>query len=265
MAAENVSQGTTEAPKPVVLLIHGSWHSPSVYDKVRNKLTALGYETHAPTLPSLGDSPRLSWRVDVAAIHDWAIPLFSEGKEVVLVGHSLSGVTAVIATQGQTVAERAAQGLKGGFSSLVLLCAFVAPMAGVDVITLFGGTWPPWSSPAPSYTGGIMRLVPDTAAATFYNDLPEEEAQKWVGALLPNSQATVETAIPVSAADIKLPVTYVLCTKDKSIDPALQEGMSASIPGVKVERVESSHSPMLSQPDRVAEIIVQVAEGAPSK
>ncbi|KAH7018105.1 Alpha/beta hydrolase fold-1 [Microdochium trichocladiopsis] len=263
MASENAAPEIKQDQgddKPVILLVHGSWHSPKVYDKVRAKLTELGYESHAPRLPSLGDQPKLSWRVDVAAIHDWAIPLFEAGKKVILVAHSLSGVTATIAVQNQTTSARAAAGLKGGFHAAVFLCAFVAPQAGVDVITLFGGVWPPWSIPDEKYTGGTMRVNLDMAAQTLYSDLPEQEAADWVAALLPNSQATVETTIPVSAGDVlgegKIDCLYVLCTSDKTIAPGLQEVMAGSIPGAKVERIDASHSPMLSRPDEVAKLVV---------
>lgn len=69
-AAGPTNQANGQTDKPVILLAHGSWHSPKVYDKVRSKLTELGYESHAPQLPSLGEQPKLSWRVDVATIHE---------------------------------------------------------------------------------------------------------------------------------------------------------------------------------------------------
>jgi len=69
-ATDPAGQPDENNDKPVILLVHGSWHSPKVYNKVRAKLTELGYESHAPRLPSLGDQPKLSWRVDVATIHE---------------------------------------------------------------------------------------------------------------------------------------------------------------------------------------------------
>lgn len=171
-------------------------------------------------------------------------------------------MTATLALQHQTLEARSATGLKGGFTSAVFICAFVAPQAGVDIITLFGGQWPPWSVPDTAYSGGTMRLNPDLAAETFYNDLSPDEAKAWVDELRPNSQATVETAIPVAAGDVlgegKLKCLYVLCTKDQSIAPGLQEVMAGAIPGCRVERLDASHSPMLSRPGEVAELIVSM-------
>jgi hypothetical protein len=78
--------------------------------------------------------------------------LFDAGQEVVIIGHSYGGVPACAATQGQSVSERAAEGKKGGFRSIIYMAGFAIPERGKDLLQTFGGSWTPWQDPAVPYT-----------------------------------------------------------------------------------------------------------------
>ena len=60
--------------------------------------------------------------------------------------------------------------------------------------------------------------------------------------------------------------TYVLCEEDNAIPLPVQELMIADAEekgaNIDVYRMQSSHSPFLSQTQRLADFIRQVAEGA---
>jgi hypothetical protein len=77
---------------------------------------------------------------------------FVQGREVVLIAHSYGGIPATAATQGQGVQERQAAGLNGGFHSIIFLAAFAIPVRGWDLITTFGGAYPPWLETSEKYT-----------------------------------------------------------------------------------------------------------------
>jgi hypothetical protein len=47
--------------------------------------------------------------------------------------------------------------------------------------------------------------------------------------------------------------TYVICEQDQALPPAAQEAMATS--SDHVERLPSSHSPMLSMPGRLAQVL----------
>lgn len=82
--------------KPVFLFVCGGWHTPAAYDKLRVELESRGYEYLCPHLPSLGpDASGVTYEADVEEIRRRALPLFDQGKEVVLVAHSAGGVPAV--------------------------------------------------------------------------------------------------------------------------------------------------------------------------
>jgi pimeloyl-ACP methyl ester carboxylesterase len=82
--------------KPTLLLIHGAWHPPACYDKLRSPLEAMGYEYICPHLPTLGpNSHGIGFDADVEAIRTLAVNLFGQRKKVVLIAHSAGGGAAV--------------------------------------------------------------------------------------------------------------------------------------------------------------------------
>lgn len=132
--------------KPVIILIHGAWHSPDTWAKVKARLEAAGFEVYTPRLPTaVGPEPsNHSWRADVAAVHDVVIPLFRQGREAVIVGHSYGGIVATVAVEGQSVAERESRGLRGGFGAIVYICAFALAQRGQCLALVLGGRYPEW-------------------------------------------------------------------------------------------------------------------------
>lgn len=62
-----------------------------------------------------------------------------------------------------------------------------------------------------------------------------------------------------------IPSAYLVCTKDNAIPLPIQEGMIAGAQGANskafdiVEKVEASHSPFLSLPEKTAAFLEKVA------
>ena len=56
-----------------------------------------------------------------------------------------------------------------------------------------------------------------------------------------------------------LETTYVICTEDRAVPPVVQERLSARCQHIL--RIRSSHSPMLSQPETIVELLAGLAEG----
>jgi pimeloyl-ACP methyl ester carboxylesterase len=138
--------------KPVLLFVHGAWHPPKCYDAIKLALTNLNYQCIIPKLPSVGpESHGVTWEADKTKIIETAEPFFNQGREVVLIAHSYGGIPATAATEGQGTEERAKRGLKGGFHSIIFLAAFAIPVKGWDLITTFGGAYPPWLQAGEKY------------------------------------------------------------------------------------------------------------------
>ncbi|KAK3935772.1 Alpha/beta hydrolase fold-1 [Diplogelasinospora grovesii] len=248
--------------KPTFLLVTGAWHQPAFYQPTKDALTALGYECVVPQMKAQGpDSAGVTWEADVSAIMEAATPLFEAGKEVVLIAHSYGGIPGTAVTKGQGVAERAAQGKRGGFHSIIFVAAFAIPQRGLDLLQTFGGQYPPWLKGAQPYSKNHLCTVAEDAQPIFCNDFTEEDTKKAFSLLLPQSQDSFETPADFVASDITIPKTYVICELDQVFPVPLQEMLVKSTPGLKEARIHASHGPFVSQPQPLAELIVKIVAG----
>lgn len=180
----------------------------------------------------------------------------------VVVAHSMGGVAV-------TLAAEMAPSL---FSHLVYISA-LAPVSGQPAATFVAHP-----ANAGELGTGLLRADPfaigasriDTAdpatreriREALYADVPVEVADAATSML--NADAPVGMAAEAIAVTRErfgsIPRTYVLCTEDRMLMPALQREIvrdvdTRSVEPTRVVELHSSHSPFLSQPQRVADII----------
>lgn len=134
------------SPTPTILLAHGAWHPPHLYEPLKRALESRGYNLLIPALPTMGaDTSGVGWDADVKMLLEHAERVFAQGQKIVLAGHSYGGIPACVATRGNSVAERAERGLLGGFRHIVFIAAFAMPVAGLSILGLMpGGQCPDW-------------------------------------------------------------------------------------------------------------------------
>jgi hypothetical protein len=114
---------------PIILLINGSFHYPTVWRFVEPLLQDSGYQTATSNLPSNGSEkadPDI-WLKDVKLVAGQITALVNQGKDVVVVMHSYAGAPGSEACKGLSKSTRAKEGKKGGVISCVYLCAFMVP------------------------------------------------------------------------------------------------------------------------------------------
>lgn len=103
-----------------------------------------------------------------------------------------------------------------------------------------------------------------TPIEIFYNDMTEEHAAEVKKTLKHHSQKAFMSKLSYPAYR-DIPTTYILCTKDNAIPIAAQEGWveGAKKLGSHIEtfRLEASHSPFYSMPDKVAAICFKSVAG----
>jgi pimeloyl-ACP methyl ester carboxylesterase len=131
-------------PKPLIILVHGSWHQPSCFAKLQTILEKQGYEVFCPSLPTNSkdqSNPSATHLTDVAALHEQILPFFEAGKEAVIVGHSYGAVPAMVCVDGNSVEERAKEGAKGGFRAIVFLSGFAFPVRGMKLAEAMDVNW----------------------------------------------------------------------------------------------------------------------------
>lgn len=93
----------------------------------------------------------------------------------------------------------------------------------------------------------------------FYHDVDPALAREAASRLRPFSKtgyAVIET--DTAAAWRTVPTTYVVCTQDRMIHPEAQREMAATA-AADVLEWPTSHSPFLSRPDLVADLVAQRA------
>ncbi|RYO78265.1 hypothetical protein DL766_007609 [Monosporascus sp. MC13-8B] len=215
--------------KPVILLAHGAWHPPTLYDSLKSALAIRGYELLVPELAIMGAGKTgLSWDTDVAVLLETAKPFFDQGKSVVLVGHSYGGIPACIATRGNGVDDRRAAGKRGGFSHLAFLCAFAMPARSMSVLSVSGGNWLPWHKVVELEAGRKQLFVNEKAKDLLYNDFPPDKAQATFNCLVPCSYEAFTTGVDFAVLDVTIPKTFIVCEGDALFPPELQKEIAAA-------------------------------------
>lgn len=116
--------------KPIFVLVHGAWHRPIVWHPVVSELDKAGFSSVALGLPSSDPqrkhSPIPDNSEDVSKIRKAVSELVRE-HDVVVVMHSLGGLSGSDALEGLDKQTCASKGLKGGVIRLVFICAYLVP------------------------------------------------------------------------------------------------------------------------------------------
>ncbi len=227
------------------LLIHGSCHGAWCWDDLIPALEALGHTARAIDLPSHG--------ANKTPVKDVTLDLYARAiidaidTPVTLVGHSMAGYPITAA------AELAPEKI----SKLIYLCAYV-PKAGMTL----GDRRK--SAPTQPLIEAIricddrisFEIDPTMAAEKFYHDVDPARAAWAVSKLGPQPIAPQETVLEMTKT---LPRHYIRCLDDRTIPPAFQVTMTQDWPAGTVSEMESSHSPFLSDPTGLANLLSRVA------
>jgi pimeloyl-ACP methyl ester carboxylesterase len=219
-----------------VVLVHGAFADGSGWKGVYKILNAKGYHV------TIVQNPATSLEDDVKATN--AI-LDKQKGPAVLVGHSWGG--AVITEAGN----------HANVASLVYVAAF-QPDNGESALQLFQSA-PPASENGvlPPDEKGIVYYDPAKFHAGFCADLDKTTADFLAASQVPFYAKGFITPISDAAWKYK-PVYAVIATEDKSINPVIQRHMYKRS-NSHVTEVKASHAVYISQPERVAEVIIKAA------
>jgi len=224
------------------ILVHGAWGGEWCWRDVGHELTRRDVQWTALDLPSSahGAHPNTFLGDDAHEV----IEIAKLDGPVVLVGHSYGGVVITEAADRIPNLER-----------LIYVAALV-PVLGqsasetvqeVPVRTLLDD--------AIEVEGDHLRLNPQRATAALYQDCSVEVGAWAVSNLSTQTLASLRS--PRSSFDVEVPSYYIRCTLDQAVDPALQDVMAGRC--TEVATLDSGHSPMLSQPHALCELLVTSA------
>jgi len=221
------------------ILVHGAWGGAWCWRDVGLELTSRGVQWTALDLPSSthGAHPN-TYLADDA--HD-VIEVASLEGPVVLVGHSYGG--AVITEAADRVAN---------LERLVYVAALVptlgqsASEANQEIANRT------FLEEAIEVDGDFLRLNLDLAVKALYQDCTDETAEWAVSQLTAQTIASFRS--PRDSFDVDVHSHYILCTKDNAVDPRIQTLMSQRCS--EVAMLESGHTPLLSQPGVLCDLIL---------
>ncbi|KAF4972351.1 hypothetical protein FSARC_1073 [Fusarium sarcochroum] len=244
------------ANSKAVLLITGAWHVPKHYHKLIRELEANNVRVICEKLPTNNNAvpPNTSIQDDIAFIKEIVNKEAAAGTHLTAIGHSWGGMIASAALADFAISS---QSNTGGVVDIILIGAFV-PSENDSLAGLFGGILPPFLVTQPNKT-----LVPTDPIHHFYHDLGEEEAQ-WAERTMVAHGSDAQYA-PINCDKVAwrvIPLTYIICENDQGLPSFVQEMMIGKVEeqGFKVQRyrLPASHSPFLSMPGEVAEIVLKV-------
>jgi pimeloyl-ACP methyl ester carboxylesterase len=224
------------------LLVHGAWGGEWCWRDVGHELTRRDVQWTALDLPSSahGAHPNTFLADDAHEV----IEIAKLDGPVVLVGHSYGGVVITEAADRIPNLER-----------LIYIAALV-PTLGQSASEIIEETSVrTLLDQAIEVEGDYLRLNSDRAAAALYQDCTDEVAAWAVSNLTTQTIASLRS--PRSSFDVEVPSYYVRCALDCGIDPSVQEVMSGRCN--EVATLESGHSPMLSQPVALCDLLVTSA------
>jgi pimeloyl-ACP methyl ester carboxylesterase len=167
---------------------------------------------------------------------------------VVLVGHSYGGMVITDA------------GTRPNVEHLVYVAAY-PPDAGETPIglTLDHPVQPDIGAAIRIDEDGTSTIDPDLAGDLFYGDCKPDDVARAIS-LLDRQSGTTLAQPPRHVAWRERPATYVVCGDDHAVPPTLQRKLAERIPGVAVvEWPDSSHSPFLSRPGDVVDLLAGLA------
>jgi hypothetical protein len=232
--------------RPTFVFVHGAWHGSWCWAPVRQILGERGWTTVAVELPTVHavDKAALGMMADADAVR---AAVDAVDGDVVVVAHSYGGVPATQGAGADNVAH------------IVFISAFALDI-GESLLAGTSGVYPDWWN----VMGDIV--APGTkdrpAQALFYGDLPAAEADAAAARLTTQSLRAYQDEVTATAWRGR-PTTYLITERDAIFPVAAQEALAGRA-GSSIVRLATDHSPFLSQPRAVADIIERAADQAPA-
>ncbi|MFG2452829.1 alpha/beta fold hydrolase [Streptomyces sp. NPDC048512] len=224
--------------QPTILLVHGAWHGAWCWDKLVPELAIRGWNVETVDLPSASANPDNS-----AGMYDDARTIRErlgniEGPVTVL-AHSYGGVPVTEAAAGAS-----------NVAHLIYLSAFQLDR-GESLTNQSGGQLPD------GRTGTLP--IPEDTVKNFYGDVATPDADSALERLVPQTIKSFSEPLTAAAWNT-ITSTYIACEHDGILPLAFQEAMSQRAD--HTYRLASSHSPFLSMPVELAQLITKAAARA---
>ncbi len=234
------------------VLVHGGGHGGWCYQRVARILRGSGHEVYAPTLSGLGERAHLlSKDVDLNLhVRDVVELLFYEDlRDVILVGHSYGGMVIT------GVADRAAERI----GRIVYLDA-ANPVNGQSLVDVAGPIIEATRPLGQVVDGVELVLLPGPGAGTFYGVTDPDDVAWMDERLTGHPWRCFEQPLDLTNEDAlwAIPSYHIVCSSTLATrDRALMD--EARVAG-RLWEIDTGHDLMITEPQKVADALVEVAE-----
>jgi len=279
--------------KPSIVLLHGAWHNATCWSPVITSLVSAGHRVYAPDLPGAGVNAKYpaSYRLrpfDPAAFASEPSPsahirqgertdaivslveraVRESGRQAVLVGHSLGGITVTSVTEAIPGKIAAAVYLTG-----LLLPPHLTTFEFLSNSVMAGSRATELMVAEPQIVGAcrINPLCPTSSyrallKETFAGDVPESDFDKIAHHLHCDESAQIFNHATI-ATPSRFGVVqrhYIRCLEDRCLFTEAQDFMISAADeafgtATCVYDLPTSHSPFLSGPDALARHLIEIA------
>ncbi|MER5354533.1 alpha/beta hydrolase [Kitasatospora sp. NPDC002551] len=225
------------------VLVAGAWLGAWAWDDVVPDLRAAGHGVHPLTLAGLaerrgepaGQQTHVQDVVDLVAERDL--------REVVLVGHSYSGIP--VGQAAERIGDRLAH--------LVLVDAGIP----VDGQAFVGAG--PWGGAVAEAIGANDGFWPPLTAADYAGQgLTDEQTARIVAGSTPHPGETLTQPAALAGSLAALPATYLTCLLDSPEPPPAVAALLRDA-GWHHTTLDTGHWPMFSRPAALAEALLTAA------
>ena len=222
---------------PSVLIVPGAWHKPVHFCRLIDELADL--DVHTVTLTSSGDDPaNLRDMYTDAEVIAQAVAAID--GPVVVVAHSYGGIPT---TQGLAKARNV--------RNIIFLASFQLEAGDSLLSQNPAGVLLPWTELR--HRDGVDDFVEAMSPETmFFNDLDAATAADAVSQIGYQSYSSMRQPLTETAWKT-IPNTYIVCEADNALPVRAQERMAER--ANDIYRLNTSHSPFLSQPATLAALI----------
>lgn len=240
----------TATPKHYVF-IPGSFHASWCWYKMQPLLNKNGNTSEAIDLPAHGQDTTPISAVTLDSYVDAVCKALEKYNEpVVLIGHSRAGIVI------SSVAER----MPDKVDKLVYLCAFLIPNGEPMVATALSDSSSLLvSNLILNEQEGWHIPKKEIYKDALYNDCSEEDVYLSSLLLTKEPNAPVGTPLQLSGDRYgKVKKVYIHTTLDNTLTYEMQKKMVTRTPVDQTFELKASHSPFLSQPKELADILLKL-------
>lgn len=242
------AQKATNKNSKTIVLVHGAWSDASSWDAVTPLLKAQGEEVINVNLAGHGKDSTSFAGITFQTYVDQVKVAIGSRSNVVLVGHSFGGM----------VISQVAEEIPAQIKELIFLAA-AFPHNGDSLLGLAKGD--PASHIGKSLTvdqaHGAAIIAKDAAADIFAADAPQQVQEYIAANLKPEPLAPLATPVHLTDKNFgSIKKVYIHTVNDNAISYPAQQYMVKNSKVAKVYTLQSSHTPFISMPDKLAAILI---------